>query len=211
MSCCKSYTLTYFNITGRAETIRLIFAAGGIKYEDKRIEQSEWPAMKPNTPWGTLPTLTVGGKTVVGQSMAIARYVAREAGLAGKCSMEQLQVDSVADAITELCDKTIPIFMIQDADKKSAAQNELLTQCLPAVLTKIANFHDSNNGGKSFLVTDKMTWADIHWYATMELMSFAVPGAAELINKQYPRLQQLFERVAANPKIAEYIKKRPQP
>ena len=32
------------------------------------------------TPWGGLPVLEVNGKTVIGQSMALARFAAREAG-----------------------------------------------------------------------------------------------------------------------------------
>ena len=44
----NTYKLTYFNLTARAETIRLIFAVGGIKFEDNRIEFSAWGAMKPS-------------------------------------------------------------------------------------------------------------------------------------------------------------------
>lgn len=41
-----SYKLTYFNIRGRAELTRLVFAATGTQYEDNRIEREKWPAMK---------------------------------------------------------------------------------------------------------------------------------------------------------------------
>jgi len=41
------YTLTYFNVRGRAEIARLIFAAAGVAYEDKRIEREQWPELKP--------------------------------------------------------------------------------------------------------------------------------------------------------------------
>jgi len=40
------YKLTYFNIRGRAEIIRLIFAVADEKYEDVRIEKDKWPALK---------------------------------------------------------------------------------------------------------------------------------------------------------------------
>lgn len=39
-------TLTYFNACGRAEPIRWALAQAGIKYEDRRVEQVDWPAMK---------------------------------------------------------------------------------------------------------------------------------------------------------------------
>lgn len=40
------YKLTYFNMMGRAEPTRLIFAAAGVAYDDHRIEKHEWPALK---------------------------------------------------------------------------------------------------------------------------------------------------------------------
>lgn len=43
------YKLTYFNIRGRAELSRLLFASAGIKFEDIRIEKPElWSELKPS-------------------------------------------------------------------------------------------------------------------------------------------------------------------
>jgi len=38
--------LIYFNGRGRAEVSRLVLAQAGVKYEDKRIEFSEWGEVK---------------------------------------------------------------------------------------------------------------------------------------------------------------------
>lgn len=43
-----AYKLYYFNAKGRAEVCRLLFAAAGAKYEDIRIEGTEWPKKKPS-------------------------------------------------------------------------------------------------------------------------------------------------------------------
>ena len=38
--------LTYFNVCGRAELTRLIFAKSGTAFQDDRIEHADWPAKK---------------------------------------------------------------------------------------------------------------------------------------------------------------------
>ncbi len=48
----EPYKLTYFNMRGRGELIRLLFALAKVKFDDHRIEQSEWPAFKETTPFG---------------------------------------------------------------------------------------------------------------------------------------------------------------
>jgi len=40
-----NYKLTYFDLRGRGEIIRLVFAAAGVQYEDYRIK-SEWAELK---------------------------------------------------------------------------------------------------------------------------------------------------------------------
>ena len=53
LSCRQSsimvhYKLTYFNLRARAEILRLIFAVADEKYEDVRVEDDKWPALKPS-------------------------------------------------------------------------------------------------------------------------------------------------------------------
>ena len=40
--------LTYFGIRGRAELSRLILAAAEMPYEDNRVANEDWPALKPS-------------------------------------------------------------------------------------------------------------------------------------------------------------------
>ena len=42
------YKLTYFNVRGRGELIRLVFAYADQEYEDFRFEMAQWPEFKPS-------------------------------------------------------------------------------------------------------------------------------------------------------------------
>ena len=55
-------------------------------------------------PFGQVPVLEIDGKHHLAQSYAIARYVARQHGLAGHAHdhFEQAQVDMYADCIKDL-------------------------------------------------------------------------------------------------------------
>ncbi|XP_038611201.1 hematopoietic prostaglandin D synthase isoform X5 [Tachyglossus aculeatus] len=85
--------LVYFNLRGRAEIIRYLFAYMDLKYEDQRIEPADWPGIKPLLPFGKIPILEVDG-VILHQSLAIARYFAREAGNLGRFLLGHLQHDT---------------------------------------------------------------------------------------------------------------------
>lgn len=44
----SAYKLTYFNLQGRAETIRMLFRMGQQEFEDVRIELDQWGDFKPS-------------------------------------------------------------------------------------------------------------------------------------------------------------------
>eukprot|EP00118_Oscarella_pearsei_P017207 m.169641 g.169641 ORF g.169641 m.169641 type:complete len:132 (+) comp39007_c0_seq4:23-418(+) len=110
-----AYKLTYFDSRGRAEIIRLIFAQGGIDFEDIRFDygSENWTKLKPSaecvcycdkqscyiyilagTPFGQLPILEIDGK-VLAQTIAIAVYAAEVTGLHGETPLEKAQVHMV--------------------------------------------------------------------------------------------------------------------
>ena len=68
--------LTYFDIEGVAEPIRLAFAFAGVEFEDDRIKFPQWQELKPKTPHGTLPIMTIDDGPVIVQSGAMLRYAA---------------------------------------------------------------------------------------------------------------------------------------
>lgn len=60
---------------------------------------------------GQMPVLEVDGKRVH-QSLAMCRYIAKQAGLAGADALEDLQIDAIVDTINDFrLSKHIPNFM----------------------------------------------------------------------------------------------------
>jgi len=112
-----TYKLTYFNGRGRAEVIRLVFAAGGQDYVDHRIERDQWPNHKAEAPFGQLPLLEVDGVKLC-QSNACARYVARQLHLAGKTDLEQAQADMLVDCYEDALKPILQFFFEKDEAKK---------------------------------------------------------------------------------------------
>merc|ERR1712018_348969 len=126
--------LTYFNLRGRAEPSRLLLAYGGISYEDCRLtpafeDPKEWSELKPKTPYGSLPLLEWDG-TCIAQSMAVARFIAKEVGLAGRCNMECAQIDEIIDAINDMANAGARAFFSKD----EAQMKKHATVTIPAGL-----------------------------------------------------------------------------
>jgi len=203
----EKYKLTYFNFYGRAEAARMLFALAGVQYEDIRLDWTgdAWKELKPKTPFGQLPLLEVGEK-VYGQSVAVTRYLANKFGFAGKTELDKLQADMIVDCIVDLTNGLEPIFEEKDEAKKQ----ELWKNYEPKLDTHFENLNkllEANHGGNGFFVGDSITWADLIWTAFLYYIRFMKYGP--LVDKR-PKLAALFGRVEADPRIAEWIRKRPK-
>ena len=138
----STYKLYYFNGRGRAEVSRLIFAAAGEKYEDIRYERSEWPAHKSEMPLGQAPVLEYNG-TKIPQSMAIARFLAKQFHLAGKDNFEQAKVDAVVDTISDVVGKFVQVRFEADESKKRRNDQEILFGGITETFEKSRSFGET--------------------------------------------------------------------
>ncbi|KAF4531195.1 hypothetical protein B566_EDAN017857 [Ephemera danica] len=159
-----SYKLTYFNGRGLAETIHM--------------------------PFGKVPALEVDGK-LVGQSNAIARYLARKYDLAGKDDWEALQIDSLVDALGDFKALLMAYRAEVDPKKKEEKKQTLLNESIPFYMNRFEQVIKDNNG---YLVGGS---------------SFETFFGKDSLS-HYPQLKELQTKVYAIPKIAAWIERRPQ-
>lgn len=199
------YKLTYFNIRGRAEIIRLSLAQAGVTYEDNRITKEQWQALKPNAPFGQIPTLEFDGKSYC-QSNAISRYLAKKYKFAGKTDLEELKVDMLIDCFEDLAKPIGTWHFEADETRKATLKKKLVEEQLPASLGNLEKLLKSNKGGDGFFVGDALTLADL---AYLSIISWVKMSGNEAILDKYPKLKAIVGRIEASPKIAAWIKKRP--
>ena len=199
-----TYKLHYFNSRGRAEIARLIFAAAGEQFEDIRYERDQWLSRKAEMPLGQIPVLEVDGVKIP-QSMAIARFLAKQFGLAGKDHLEQAKVDAVVDTSVDLAMKFLPIFFGQDEAKKPIELQKFFAEELPKHLQNLENLAKLYSNGGPFFVGNQLTWCDLEIY---DVVDFLLPMNDKFLDS-HPWLLKHRQEVAKHPKIAAYLKNRP--
>lgn len=198
-----NYKLIYFNTKGKAEIIRLIFTVAEVKFEDKRLDQEEWPKLKPSTPSGTLPVLEVDGKQLSG-SRPIARLLAERFGLAGSNDFENAEIASIVDVMDDFAKPFMELFFERDEDKKPAIIKNIETQVIPKYFGIIESKIVKNNCN-GFIYGSKLTYGDLSVYC---LLGYIVVMFSNILDS-YPGIAKLKAAVEGLPKVAQWLKDYP--
>ncbi|RHY01860.1 hypothetical protein DYB36_014267 [Aphanomyces astaci] len=204
-----SLELVYFDETWRAESIRLLFAYGNKAVQDTRLSFPAYTAAKPTLglPFGQVPILRTQGKTYA-QSIAIARYVAKEVGLYPTDNLLALEADSVVDAIVEMTNAFVDAVHSTKGDEY--LKKEILNindNMFPRILAGL----EARHIGPYFL-GDTMSYADIYWLDFYQ--QIWNPSAALLTSSpaDFPKLLALVTKLrSAAPLVAYWAKHPPKP
>ncbi|KAG5864165.1 Glutathione S-transferase, partial [Gonioctena quinquepunctata] len=197
-----SYKVHYFDITGRAEPIRMLLSYGGLDFEDVRVSKENWPKVKPTMPLGQLPVLEHDGK-LIPQTTAICRYLATKVKLSGNDDVEKLKIDITVDTIGDLRQKVQEWAFERDQVKKSSLEEGLLKEKVPFYLEKLEKYAETNGG---YISLERITWADIIFLCSYEALGNMLKKD---VIADYPNLVKVKNNVLAVPSIKEWIKKRP--
>nr|QUF59403.1 glutathione S-transferase GSTS6/7-1 [Brachionus angularis] len=194
-----SYKLNYFDMKARGEFLRFMFAQAGQEYTDARIKIADWPTLKPAFTFEQVPVLEVqkgSEKLVLSQSLAIARYLARQFDLNGKNPTETALIDMYGSQVADLFNSINTMFM-------NNASQALMDENWNKNLKFFEKRLELNGNG--YLVGYSLSWADLY---LSQITDFLFNRKSQFLSN-YPRIKALDDRVRSLPRIADWLRRRP--
>ncbi|KAJ1724106.1 hypothetical protein LPJ53_001568 [Coemansia erecta] len=205
----SSFTIRYFPVHSRAETIKAILSYAETDY---KYETPEWPLQKSEQPAGKLPvlveTLPDSSEYVLSDSLAIESYLVDKFKLSVTGSPQviarQQEIRYQIKDMFESCS----LYRYSPPEARQVFLDHFLSS------TKdIVAYHEkllAENGSNGHYFGDSITYADLAAYATYRAIEAqlgdSTPQALKLFTKDSaPLLNKLFETVSAEPGLASYL------
>jgi glutathione S-transferase len=191
--------LFYFDApVSRGEECRLAFAVAGIDFEDVRLSREQWAAMKPSSPFGSLPILEVAGKPPLAQSNAILGWIGSQSSLLPKDAFDAARHVSVMDSVEELRHKLAPTLFLEDPEAKKKAREELAATTIPQWGARIEKLLGDGPffGGKDISVADVKLFVVTRW-----LIGGKLDHIPTTVLDACPKLKKLHDAVADHPGV----------
>ncbi|XP_044155792.1 glutathione S-transferase P 1-like [Bufo gargarizans] len=196
----SGYTLSYFPIRGRAETIRLLLADQGASWTDEEVQMADWfsgkSEIKKTAVFGQLPKFQ-HGDFVLYQSNSILRYLGRIFGISGSNNQESALIDMVNDGVEDLRLKYGRLIFFEYETGK-----EKYIKDLPNQLSAFERILSNNSNGTKFVVGDKISYTD---YNLLDILHCHLDLDPKCLTS-FPLLSAYVERIASRPKLSEYLK-----
>jgi glutathione S-transferase len=193
--------LTYFDSpTSRGEECRLALFAAGVDFDDHRIQRAEWAALKPTTPFGSLPVLEVEGKPPISQSNTILAYVGRRHGLLPTDEWEALRLESLLGACEDLRSAVAASFGIADQEelkRRRAALAEGPVRTWGGNMEK--QIKGPFAGGTALSVADIKLYMIANWFKK-GVLDHVPPD----VLAPFPKLEAVRANVSEHPKIVAW-------
>jgi glutathione S-transferase len=219
-----TYELHYWpSIQGRGEFVRLALEAGGAHYVDvarghpaeargvpalERLLQDKAEVHPPFAP----PVLK-DGPLVIAQTAAILQYLGPTLKLvarndAARIWTQQIQL-TIADWVTEAHDTHHPVGVdLSYEDQKAEALRRAGGFCRQRIPKYMAWFEiilARNPAGPRHLVGGRLSYADLSLFQSVAGLQYAFPAATSAALARAPLVLELTERVAALPRVAQYL------
>ncbi|KAL2917216.1 hypothetical protein HK105_203281 [Polyrhizophydium stewartii] len=202
MTAHPSLKLSYFDVTARAEPIRLALTIGGIPFEDHCVARSDWPDLKKSMPFKQMPVLTVNGTTQVAQSNGLLRYAGTLAGLYPAADpLKAALVDQIVFHIEDMYNLDYATISEKNEERKKAARKVIAEERFPAMLASLDAVIAKHSGGM-WCVGDSMTVADVNVYTFVsDLKSGFWRYISSTLANPLPNIMRVVDAVGAHPRV----------
>ncbi len=186
--------LIYFDApVSRGEECRLALHLAGIEFEDVRIARADWLAMKPETPFGSLPVLEMPGQPPLGQTNAILVLIGRRHELHPEDDFEAAHHEAMMCHVEDLRANVSPTLRIVDEAEKKKAREALAEYYLPT-WAGFAERQISAAGpffaGEKLHVVDLKLHRTVHWFA-----SGVIDHIPATVFAAFPKLNRIYDAV----------------
>jgi prostaglandin-H2 D-isomerase / glutathione transferase len=195
------YKLTYFDFSGsRGDECRLALYVAGVDFDDNRISQPTFAALKPETPYGSLPILEEAGKPPLAQSNAILTYIGLNHDLLPRDAWEAAQHVSVLESVEELRGKLAPSGALKDPVAKKQAREDFAAGPLKTWARSV-----ERRVRGPFVAGAAISVADIKVFQIMQsFKSGSIDHVSKDAFSEFPKLEALHAAVAQHAKVAEW-------
>jgi glutathione S-transferase len=195
--------LTYFNVRGRAEVIRLLLEETATPYRERRVEVHEWPELKPTMPFGQMPIYEEGDLFIC-QSHAIYRHLARIHNLYGRNEREHVRCDMIEEVFVDAQNVVAGFMWRPDfAEKRAEFERTTLTESL----TRLERMFVQNRDGTGYWVGDDLTFVDFLMWHHLDY----IRPLSQATLERFVALYAFKKRIEARPRIAAYLKSSRRP
>lgn len=214
------YELFYWpTIQGRGEFVRLALEEAGAPYVDvarlpgglRRMQKMMDDPRVARPPYAP-PFLRVGGE-LVAQTANILEVLGERHGLAPRGGAarrftHQLQL-TIADVVAEAHDTHHPLGpgLYYEQQRAAARRNaaQFVAERIPKYLAYFERVLERNPARGGWLVGGRATYADLSLFQLVAGLHYAFPRAMARESRRRRRVMALAARVAARPRIAEYL------
>jgi glutathione S-transferase len=217
------YELHYWpTIQGRGEFVRLALEYAGIEYLDVARqskakgggEEALLKSLKEVQPEPFAPPYLKSVDMVIGQTANILLFLGNRHALAPVNHADwlwthQLQL-TLADFVVEIHDVHHPLgagLYYEDQRKEASRRaQEFREQRLPKFLGYFERVIERNPCASGLFVGPEVTYVDLSGFQLIAGLNYAFPKLMKRVSADHPRLMELHERIAKEPRVAEYLR-----
>ncbi len=197
--------LTYFDApVSRGEECRLALHVAGVDFEDERLTRDQWIAMKPSSPFGSLPILHMEGQPPLAQSSAILVLLGRRYGLHPKDDFEAARHEAMMGHVEDMRHHVSPTIRIADEAEKKKAREALAATYLPTWAERA----EKQIGDGPFFAGAKLNVVDLKLHMAVRwFVGGKVDHIPATIFAAYPKLTRVHDAVRDDARIKAWYAK----